>query len=462
MKNLKQHLFGSLVLIFVAANAFAQQIPLYSQYYFNKFIYNPAMTGHSGNFEGNIFGRNQYTQIDGYQTAGISLSGQVSDGKVGIGGYLINDANLLQTQNSFYGNYAYNVYLSDANILSFGLGIGVINNRFNTDNFITTDPNDPVLRLLATRPGATMDASIGANLKLDNFQFGLSVPQFLGSSQEFSDNQNSSLLYDLQNHLIIMTSYDIWVNDDLMVQPLFLYKNTKNAPGQFDINVIADWKNKGWLGAAYRDGYGVSAMAGIKIGEKIRFGYSYDWSTGDYSQALGGSHEVLAGIYLGSGKSKKAQEDELEAVKQSMAAKHNEDLKQQEEKIKSLEDKITDMETKGNRVDTVYVVQKVEHTKPKEERVDNGSKTEQPGRTVGDQEGSGEFIVVAGSFGQENNATVYFNQLVNKGFSPYMYYNKDNKTYYVHLGKFYFKEDARKFAKENTKNGVKLWVKTLK
>ncbi|MFT5723793.1 MAG: type IX secretion system PorP/SprF family membrane protein [Bacteroidia bacterium] len=457
MKNLKMKLYSLLALVIVSANVYAQQVPLYSQYYFNKFVYNPAMTGHSGTTTANLFGRNQYTALDGFQTTGATISGQVNDGKVGLGLYVISDASLLQTQNSVYGNYAYNIALSDANKLSLGFALGVLSNRFNTENIISTDPNDPALRLLSTRPGAVLDASIGANLKLGDFQVGLSVPQFLGSSQEFTDLQNSSLMFDLQNHLMFITSYDIWVNDDLKIQPMVLLKNTKNAPGQFDINLIADWVNKGWLGAAYRDGYGVTAMAGLRIAERLKFGYSYDWSVGDYSQALGGSHEILVGIDLNQSKNKKASQEEMDRVKAEMAAKHDADLKAQDKKLKDIEDKLANVETQKRQVDTVYVVQKV--ATPAKTTVTPTQTGDKSGKGR-EQAGSGNFIVVAGSFGEETNATKYFNTLVNKGFSPYMYYNKSG-TYYVHLGRYYFKEEARTFAKSNARNGVKLWVKTL-
>ena len=456
MKNYTSKLYALLALIIVSANAYAQQVPLYGQYYFNKFMYNPAMAGHSGSTEATLFGRNQYTGLDGFQTAGATVSGQVNDGKVGLGLYLVNDATLLQTQNSVYGNYAYNIALSDANQLSLGFALGVLSNRFNTENIISNDPNDPALRLLSARPGAVLDASIGANLKLGDFQFGVSVPQFLGSSQEFSDLQQTSLMYDLQNHLMVMTSYDIWASEDFKLQPMLLFKNTKNAPGQFDVNIVADWVNKGWLGAAYRDGYGVTAMAGLRIAEKLKFGYSYDWSIGDYSQALGGTHEVLLGLSLNQNKDKSATEEEMNRLKSEMAAKHNDDVKEQEKKIQDLEDKLKDVQVQKRQIDTVYVVQKVET--PAKPVADNTSGSK-PG-SGGEQAGSGNFIVVAGSFGEEANATRYFNLLVNKGFSPYMLYDKSGK-YYVHVGKFYFKEEAREFAKNNTRSGVKLWVKTL-
>ncbi len=467
MKKFIQHIYTVIALLVVSSTVFAQQIPLYSQYYFNKFIYNPALTGHSGQTEANIFGRNQYTGIDGFQTAGASVSGQVSDGKVGLGLYAINDANFLQTQNSVYGNYAYNIKMSETNTLSLGFGLGVLNNRFNTENIIATNPDDPAVRLLNNRPGAIIDASIGMNLKADKFQFGLSVPQFLGSSQEFTDQQQASLLFNMQNHLMIMTSYDIVVSDDLMIQPLFLYKNTKNAPGQFDINVIADWMNRGWLGAGYRDGYGATLMGGIRIADKLRFGYSYDWSMGDYSQALGGAHEVLLGITLNQTKDAKPSKEEMDKLRMELAKKQSEDNKDQAKKIEELENKLNQVEASKRQKDTVYIVQKVvtnnvptpteakpeKHTDPRPTKPTNDSK---------DQNVSGDFIVVAGSFSEEANATKYFNQLVNKGLSPYMYYSKTTRVYYVHLGRFYFKEEARSFASDKSTGTMKLWVKTLR
>jgi type IX secretion system PorP/SprF family membrane protein len=455
MKNYNMKLYALLALLIASANVYAQQVPLYGQYYFNKFMYNPAMAGHSGSTEATLFGRNQYTGLDGFQTAGATVSGQVNEGKVGLGLYIVNDATLLQSQNSVYGNYAYNIALSDANQLSLGFALGVLSNKFNTENIISNDPNDPALRLLNTRPGAVLDASIGANLKLGDFQFGISVPQFLGSSQEFTDLQQTSLMYDLQNHLMVMTSFDIWSGENFKLQPLLLFKNTKNAPGQFDVNLIADWVNKGWLGAAYRDGYGVTAMAGLRIAEKMKIGYSYDWSIGDYSQALGGTHEILVGINLNQNKDKKASQDEMDLMKKEMAAKHNSDVKEQEAKIKSLEDKLAGVDARKRQVDTVYVVQKVAQASNAGDSKSGGTSG-----SDGQQAGSGNFIVVAGSFGEETNATRYFNQLVNKGLSPYMHYDKGG-TYYVHLGKFYFKQEARDYAKSNAKNGVKLWVKTL-
>ncbi|MCB0734017.1 MAG: PorP/SprF family type IX secretion system membrane protein [Flavobacteriales bacterium] len=451
--QMKRSFVYILGLLLLAGSVQAQQIPLYSQYYFNKFLYNPAYTGMNENTEAHAFGRRQYTNIDGYQTSGLTLNGTVQDGKMGIGAYFINDVNTLLQSTSFYGNYAYHLKLSDAMKLSFGFALGAVNTQFDLSNIVATDPNDPVLRVLDRPSGASLDASIGANITLKDFRFGLSFPQFMSGSQKLTDHYNNTVEYDLQNHLTLIASYDINVNENLMIQPMVLYKNTANSPGQADINLTAEWKKRGYLGIGIRDGYGVSFMGGMMIAESVRFGYAYDVSTGQYSTALGGSHEFLLGYVFGKKESSSVKDAEFDALKEESAAKSQ----MQDKKIAKLEETIEELERRPNRVDTVVVVQKVP-TQPSRPAVDEEPAKPKPSTPTATK---GEFLVIAGSFGDEANATIYFNQLVNKGKSPYMYYHKPSGTFYVHLGKFTDKEQAREYVRKNSSGSLKLWVKTI-
>ncbi|MBI1305173.1 MAG: type IX secretion system membrane protein PorP/SprF [Bacteroidetes bacterium] len=445
----------------------AQQIPLYSQFYFNKFLYNPAYTGYNKNLEAYIFGRRQYTHTDGYQTSGITLNGSANDGRMGLGLYFINDVNQIMRNNSVYGNYAYHLKLNEDVQLSFGFALGVVKTQFNLNNIIVTDPNDPVLRLLARPKGAALDASIGANLKAKGFNLGFSVPQFLQPGLDFTDNYSSetTFTHKLQRHLTVMASYDIWANDNLKIQPLLLIKNTKNAPGQLDINVTADWKESGWLGFGIRTGYGVSFMGGLKITENLRVGYSYDASTGQYSTALGGSHEFLIGAVLGGKKEEKKPDnsEDIEALKTTVA--NNEKQKREQNKrIMDLENEVDALKTRPATKDTVYVVSKQPASQPGNNQPQPNTNPTKPNKqpsTPNNAPVKGDFIVVAGSFSQEANATIYFNQLVNKGYSPYVYFDRGNGTYYVHVGKFTDKEKAKEYAKDHSNREIRLWVKTL-
>ena len=63
MKHLKTCLI--LLLILMEINLFAQQEPMYSQYFFNNSVINPAQAGASGRNQAGILVRNQWVGIDG-------------------------------------------------------------------------------------------------------------------------------------------------------------------------------------------------------------------------------------------------------------------------------------------------------------------------------------------------------------------------------------------------------------
>ena len=75
-----------------ALTASAQQLPLYSQYAFNPFIYNPAMTGISGETNAFLTHRQQWTEMTGSPTTNaITVDGFMDAKNVGLGLAIFND-----------------------------------------------------------------------------------------------------------------------------------------------------------------------------------------------------------------------------------------------------------------------------------------------------------------------------------------------------------------------------------
>ena len=99
-------------LLLAAKVLFSQQLPLYSQYLYNKFLINPAVAGSDGYTSVNLTAREQWVGIEG-APATFSLSVQTrvlkknyivkrtvvkkhfqrpaSDGRIGLGGYVFSD-----------------------------------------------------------------------------------------------------------------------------------------------------------------------------------------------------------------------------------------------------------------------------------------------------------------------------------------------------------------------------------
>ena len=104
------------ILLFLLACNFAsgQQLPIYSQYLYNRFLINPAVAGSDGYTSFNLTAREQWVGYYGAPRT-FSFSGQArllkrgmtirhvgpgrqvyrpkSDGRVGLGGYIFSDKN---------------------------------------------------------------------------------------------------------------------------------------------------------------------------------------------------------------------------------------------------------------------------------------------------------------------------------------------------------------------------------
>lgn len=460
----------TLIAVGVSTIISAQQIPLYGQYYFNRFLYNPALTGESGRTEAYLQGRRQWTALEGYQTRAITLSGTPKSTNVGLGLYYINDVNNLAKSNSAYGNYAYRIPLTEKSKLMLGFALGVYDYSFNMQNIVLADMNDNAVALLNNESGPALDASIGGAYTNSGFMIGVAFPQLFSGPVIYKDNYINSVEHNLENHYTVMASYDIPVGKAAKLQPLIMYKGVRGVPGQVDANLVLDWMDKAWLGIAYRDQYAVTGMAGITISNLVRLGYSYDWSMSDYSTALGGSHELTFGIVMNA-KDQKQQTEEMLAAQAARQKKQMQEvdslIDERDSRIEKLEWEVKRLANSPNRVDTVVVVKK-EVTTVQVPSGSSGTTTtprttpETKPKTTGTSGGgNGNFMVVAGSFSQEENADKFAAELRGKGMTTYTYYDANRRLHYVHTGRFTDKDEARAFAKANSIPGLTLWVKTL-
>lgn len=423
----------------------AQQVPLYSQYYFNKMLFNPAYTGGENTFESYLVGRRQWTGLNGYETKSFSMSGTPEGRNIGLGVYYVNDVNSILNTNSVYGNYAYNLKLSDNNSLTFGLSLGVIDSRYDLSNVVVGNQDDPVLRLLNARGGAVMDGSIGAVANFGDFHIGGSVLQLFNSTENFIDEVGNQIGLQYKPHYILSTGYAIPIGDDMHLEPMLMYRGVNNAPGQFDVNLMFDWDDKGWLGMAYRDDYALTFMAGLELANRVRVGYNYDLSVGEYSSALGGSHEFMLGYKFKKPAPKDPNID-----------------KDKDRKINALANELDALKKRKPERDTVVIIQKVPAT-PSEEKIPSEKvRKEEPAKVQKTQPAptDGFFILVVGAFTESANAVKYSTSMNAKGLNTNVFYNKSNNTYYVHLGSYKDKEKARADLKTKYAN-QKAWIKTV-
>jgi type IX secretion system PorP/SprF family membrane protein len=285
--------------------AFAQQVPMFSHYYYNQFLYNPALAGSQDYGQLYLVNRNQWFSIpDAPRTQALTLDGPLKSRNAGVGLSVFRDVAGQFNITGGSAAYRYTININNKSKLSLGLALGVLNNRIDLNDLTVKNPLDP--SIVETYQGATgFDANMGVNYEISNFRIGVSVPQIIGNELAYTAIKNAvtgnDVRYGLARHFIVNTGYKWDIKDDgnWFLEPNALVRVTPNTPVQYDISAMLNYQNKYWGGAMYRSAYAVTAAAGLRLAEQFVAGYAYDFAVHSVSQYTRGAHEVMLGYQFG-------------------------------------------------------------------------------------------------------------------------------------------------------------------
>src|SRR4051812_7180734 len=116
-----------LIAVLGSGKIFSQQLPLFTNYLFNAYAFNPAVVGSNPYIQANLNYRNQWTGFDGApKTYMASIYGPFRKStKVAMGGMVMSDVAGLFQRTAGYFTYAYHVKLNDKWKLGMALSAGV-------------------------------------------------------------------------------------------------------------------------------------------------------------------------------------------------------------------------------------------------------------------------------------------------------------------------------------------------
>lgn len=327
---MKRRVLKYIIILFLAVsgNSFAQQFPIYSQYWTNKYLLNPAVAGHEGYTSVNLTARKQWAGLQGAPGT-VAVSGQSRilrqshisrrksvrrrrssmsrSGRVGVGGYIFSDNLGALGKIGFQGTYAYHLSLRNSQ-LSFGLGIKGMQLRIDKDKVNVENPDDFLDASL--NRSFVFDGDFGTYFSTKNFYGGFSLQNLFESYFIVNDQQGSKVRIERQYLLIGGYRYD--VIDFVYLEPSFNFKFSENVVSQLDLNLTCYFKEDYWGGLAFRTGSG-SKIATETLGgrgsslifyggariDKFFFGYSLDYTLSSIQKYSYGSHEVMVAVKFG-------------------------------------------------------------------------------------------------------------------------------------------------------------------
>jgi len=307
-----------ILFLFLIGNlTFGQQLPLFSQYLYNKFLINPAVAGSDGYTSVSLTAREQWVGYAGaprtfsfsWQTRMLKKSFILkqtkvkraiyrpkSDGKVGFGGYIFSDKNGLIQRTGFQVAYAYHMWLQKNTQLSFGLAFTGYYYKIDETQINFEDPNEPWMNNNLRRGIFVPDLTFGAYLLNANYSLGFSADQLTEASAKIGGPAYKN--FSMSRQYYLFGSYDFSLSSNTIIQPSFLLKMSEQIKPQADIGATYIYNQGFWVGLAYRTSGALIANIGVKF-QNMFFGYAYDYTLQEIQSITYGTHEITVALKFG-------------------------------------------------------------------------------------------------------------------------------------------------------------------
>lgn len=281
----------------------AQQVPMYSQYFFNNYAYNPAVGGTTNTV--NVTSNHRYQWVglqDAPRTYTLTVEGPTKNLKMGLGAFLFTDHVGPTRRTGLQFSYSYILNVTSKIKLSLGLSAGILEWKLDGHKVHLYSAGDQVLVNSVMR-SLLPDASFGFHLFHDKWYFGASAPNLLQNKLKF-DNGAYTGLSRLEDHYYINGGYKFDIGDDFQIEPGMMIKFVTPAPIQVDPMVRLIWREQLWIGGVYRAMFGIdglasnaaSAMIGFTYNKNLKIGYSYDFTMSNLNNYSNGTHELMLGV----------------------------------------------------------------------------------------------------------------------------------------------------------------------
>ena len=291
--------------------------PLYSQIsiIYDKsdtyeFIVNPAITGRDYYPFLNLSIKKQWAGIPGSPVTAclgsamrlgeynfytpkmmLNKSRFLSKGRIGVGGFLMQDSNGPLSFSTITTTFAYFVPLMEAE-LSFGLAATISYYNIDESLFEPVDPDDQFL-YGATDNKLFPDADFGVYYHTSQYYIGASVKELFESDNRLSESEN----FENSRDFFFITGYKFFFKYFEMEPSVFAGIIDK---GHYYYRIRNKFYYNYYNWVAFS--YGLNKSLKISIGTRYRriyFGYAFEQQFSKTAKYNMGSHELMIGLNIG-------------------------------------------------------------------------------------------------------------------------------------------------------------------
>ncbi|MES2568269.1 MAG: type IX secretion system membrane protein PorP/SprF [Bacteroidota bacterium] len=273
----------------------AQQIVMFSHYFYKPMVYNPAFTGNTDGANLMLVNHTQWAGFKGGPQYNIlTLDGSVINKNTGLGISVISDRKGVNSRIGGNLSYSYKIRFKEKIYLALGISAGAINQSIDYSKAIIENQNDPSL-FLNNQSKTTFDANAGLAFVCKGLEFGFAAPQLANNKLDYVSTTDSRTFYTQTRHYMSSLKYKFLLSKskEISLAPQGLVRYISNTPMQYDANLNLDFQNKFWVGATYKSKYAIGINLGFVLFKRLSIGYSYDYITGSLNKYSGLSHEIF-------------------------------------------------------------------------------------------------------------------------------------------------------------------------
>ena len=272
--------------VLIGIKSYSQQKPLYTQYYNNFNLINPAYSGSNGHLTTTANVRSQWSGEKGSpKTQTFSLHGTAGK-NVGVGLSVVHDEVFIWNNTEIFADFSYSLQVTETATLAFGIKAGGSFLNVNLQEIgINDDPN-----LSENINQFNPNIGTGILYYTDKFYASLSTVNIL-ETEHYDGNSSISTASDNMVYYL-SAGYVLDLGKDFKLRPSFLVRAVNGSPLSTDISGSILWKNRFEIGVAHRLNESISGLFQIRVNNNIKIGYSYDSIINNLNNYNNGSHEI--------------------------------------------------------------------------------------------------------------------------------------------------------------------------
>ncbi|HEY8937968.1 MAG TPA: PorP/SprF family type IX secretion system membrane protein [Cyclobacteriaceae bacterium] len=327
----------------------AQDISNFTQFFFNPYSINPSYAGIDGRPSATLSYRRQWATIEGGPTVANFSFHMPTTKHLSFGCNVLQDSRGILSNTGLLLTLGYGVQLTQSSYLRFGVSAGVAFNRIDISKL--AGMNDNALSKIASSDSYLL-GNAGLSFHAKSFHAGVSLPLLLKPAYVSQDAFSVTQVNPLQSLIIHASNRFYFQANKYVFEPYLLYRINQGLPSQFELATVLHLNHVVYVGASYKQDFGISALGGIKINNVFVIGASYGLKTTGANELNSPTYEVHLGYLFGKHKKEnymysfvdthieKVKKGQGKSASEQLAEKHHqEELQRKKNEHQALLDK---------------------------------------------------------------------------------------------------------------------------